>query len=1338
MHTIAEPIAQTPEGERATPIAIVGLACRFPDADDPLTLFESALAGRRSFRRLPPGRLGLAAADGQPPRAALLEGWQFSRAEFGVAETAYRAADPAHWLALETAGRALADAGFPGGQGLAGDRAGVLLGNTLTGEVSRAAALRTQWPFVATVLEAALAAGAVPPAGRPGVLRHAAGAFAAPFPEPGPATLAGSQPGAIADRICRHFRFRGGGQAVDAAHSSALLAVATGCALLAAGELDFVLAGGVDISLDPFELGGLAQAGLLTAGPMRIYDTSPTGFLPGEGCGIIALMRAADARAADMPSYADIVGWGTSSAGLPSNQLLALQRAYQRAAVAPGDVQFIEGDGRGTADADLAELTALSTIRAGAAAAAALGSVKANIGHTKAAAGAAGLIKAALAVNAGVIPPVTGCVHPHPVLRDSGAVLRVPRSAESWPGRTRLAAVSSIDPAGCTVHLVLRRERHQLPGPAQPPSAAPPPSPAGQLSPPEQSGGGQPGSGPPAAAGPKGRTLAAWSVPSAPRAEAFTFSGPDRATLATLLSQVAAAAPGLSDAELSDLACQSGREAHPGPVRVALVATDQDELCRLSRAAAGLLPSLRTGQLTTRPGLFAADRAAGRVALLFPGEVVASDAGQQPPGPAAAPAIAQSSLNAINWLDRLGLRAAAAVGQGVGEITALVWAGSLAEAAAVRLIAARTAVLAKAGSRADRSAALREVLAGTEFAAPARRLISAVTGREITPDADIRRLLCDEITEPVRLAEALRAVAAGVDLLLDTGPGQAMAGLAAGNGPVPAVSLAAGPDSPTAPAVAATLFAAGAVTSLGPLLAGRPSRQIDIRRPRVFITNPCAEVISAAHAAASMSAPATSAAETSAGSTGPVGSDSAADGTDPYPGVGPWVRCFSEELRPPSRPEQPVDEEPWRLHATTRQPFGRMAAEVFEDDPAATGVLAVIGDLADPDGSSTLIGAAREAAATGSLVVITPAAGLAGFCASLQAEHPSLGITLIRTADSMAGLLAAQRFAATEPGRFRELVLDAAGAPREPVMVAAPAPTPDRTPALDTPALESTGPRPDGGAASRPPGRAAGMVSAGPTSCWSAAGSRVTSWPRQTCWPAPARGSPWWAGLPSPRRSPPSAWPWAACAARHGGQLRDGRPQRSRPGRSGGRPDRGAGQPGDRGVLPGQQRPAGRVHRVAGRPGPGPDLGPGRRAEQPARRDQRGQAAAAADGQRPARPIRGGPARRGQPVRRRPGRTGQAAGPRPAWLPGAARRPALAAGQRPGRPGRAGPTADEYAGPRGGGHPDRYPRPGWPRHRRGPQGQARRPVPGDGAGALPAGGTGGRSPGVHPDRPVPG
>ena len=127
------------------------------------------------------------------------------------------------------------------------------------------------------------------------MLEHAAAAFAALLPATSPATLAGAQPGAIADRIGQHFHFRGGGYAVDTAHASSLVAVATACALLAAGELDFVLAGGVDISLDPFELSGLALAGVLASGAMRIYDTNPTGFLPGEGCGMVALMRADDA-----------------------------------------------------------------------------------------------------------------------------------------------------------------------------------------------------------------------------------------------------------------------------------------------------------------------------------------------------------------------------------------------------------------------------------------------------------------------------------------------------------------------------------------------------------------------------------------------------------------------------------------------------------------------------------------------------------------------------------------------------------------------------------------------------------------------------------------------------------------------------------------------------------------------------------------------------------------------------------------------------------------------------------------------------------------------------------
>jgi enediyne polyketide synthase len=1139
---IDDPAAQGP----APSIAIVGVACRFPDADDALTLLDMTLAGRRAFRRLPPARLdhaerreadpadpGLAV----PPRAALIEGWQFDRNAYGISESAYRAADPAQWLALETAARALADAGLAGGQGVRRDRAGVIIGNTLAGEVSRAAALLPRWPYIRKVLSAALASGAVPAGQRGEVLEHAAAAFGAPFPGLVAETLAGSRAGAIADRICGHFGFRGGGYAVDGGHSSALLALAAACTSLSAGDLDFVLAGGVDISLDPFELGGLARTGVLATGDMRVYDVSPTGFVPGEGCGLIALMRAADAYAAGTPVYAEIAGWGVSSAGLPGaagpdsgSQLLALRRAYQHAGVDPADIQLIEGDGAGTAAGDLAELTALVTVRDGAPSAAALGSVKANIGHAKAAAGAAGLIKTALAVSAGVIPPATGCARPHPLLRGEDATLRVPRTAEPWPDGTRLAAVSAMDSGGSNVHIVLRRdtarrsaaERQRAPLPV------------------------------------RGEGAGSWTVTPSPRAETYVFGGSSRAAVSVTLARVAALAPWMSDGELTDLACQLGRPARGDePVRVAVVASSQLELARLAGEAAALLPGLARGPLTVRPGIFASDGARGRIVLLFPGEEApaagcaeyagarhgsahgeARRAADSWAGTAASqPAIVQAALVALHWLDRLGVQADAAVGHGLGEITGLVWAGSLSEPDAARLVAQRDAVLshpdpqrsgmvcvaadvtaaqafcadgdlviaAYNGPRchvlagpaaavrelirraardgvavrvlaaphglhspamADRIAPLRSVLKEFEFGRPSRQLISTITGREVSASDDIAALLGAQITSPVRFAEALGAAADGADLLVETGPGQTLAALAAGCCHVPAVSLATGRwDDEVSARAAAALFAAGAIASVQPLLTGRPARPIDIWRERVFISDPCEAVprtglpepaaTTKARAANPSSRPEGGTRSGTPGGAAPGAAGHAAPGTPGYagimgaaaggrpdaggavdslPGVAPWARCFTETLRPPLRPVPAVGEEPWRLRATSRQPFGRMAAEVFDNDPAARGVLAVIGDPVDPDACAILAQAAREAVTGGQLVVITPGCGLAGFCASLHAEHPGLGITVLRTAETADGLLAAQRFAATEPGQLRELVLDAAGAPLEPVI----------------------------------------------------------------------------------------------------------------------------------------------------------------------------------------------------------------------------------------------------------------------------------------------------------------
>ena len=147
------------------------------------------------------------------------------------------------------------------------------------------------------------------------MLAAAAERYLAPFPAVTAQTLAGSTPASLATAICRQFGLRGGGLTVDAAGASSLTAMASACLALTAGELDVAVAGGVDLSIDPLDLVGLAKSGLLATSDMRVYDEHPTGFLPGEGCGVVLLMRTADARAASLPVYAEILGWGTASNG---------------------------------------------------------------------------------------------------------------------------------------------------------------------------------------------------------------------------------------------------------------------------------------------------------------------------------------------------------------------------------------------------------------------------------------------------------------------------------------------------------------------------------------------------------------------------------------------------------------------------------------------------------------------------------------------------------------------------------------------------------------------------------------------------------------------------------------------------------------------------------------------------------------------------------------------------------------------------------------------------------------------------------------------------------------
>jgi hypothetical protein len=242
-----------------------------------------------------------------------------------------------------------------------------------------------------------------------------------------------------------------------------LRAVAAACQALARGEQDLMLAGGA---------GAGTAVSARRRRDIRVYDARPTGIIAGEGCGVVTLMRAEDAREAGLPVYAEIAGWSWPADG--EDPATMIRAAYQRAGVDPADVQFVEGHGAATAAEDLAELTALLEAlgQRPEGGGCALGAVSASIGSAGGAAGVAALLKTALAMTAATIPPSVGCVEPHELLRGGRTPFRLPRAPEEWPeSAALLAGVNSLGTLGPAAsarsgptHLVLRRAEAHQPG----------------------------------------------------------------------------------------------------------------------------------------------------------------------------------------------------------------------------------------------------------------------------------------------------------------------------------------------------------------------------------------------------------------------------------------------------------------------------------------------------------------------------------------------------------------------------------------------------------------------------------------------------------------------------------------------------------------------------------------------------------------------------------------------------------------------------------------------------------------------------------------------------------
>ena len=421
------------------PVAIVGMACRFPGGQGVTGFWDLLERGAEAVsRRLP--RAADRAHDGSTPQwGAFLEGIEGFDAEFfRISPLEAELLDPQHRLLLETSWEALEDAGLDP-DGLRGSRTGVYGGITTSDYQELTAATATD--------------------GGRGFYHATGNSFA---------TAVG--------RIAFSLGLKGPAIAVDTACSSSLVAVHQAIAGLQSGDADLALASGVNAILTGGNTKALVDAGALAPdGRCKTFDAAADGYVRGEGCGVLVLKRLSDARADGHRILGVVVGSAVNNDGasagftVPSGpaQARVIASALERADVPPSSVDYLEAHGTGTPLGDPIEVQAAASVYGRGRSAdrpLLIGSVKTNVGHLEAAAGVAGVIKVLLSMRAGVIPRHRNFEEPNPAIDWEGLPVRVTTEAVPWPAdpkRPPLAAVSSFGFSGTNAHLLIEGYREE-------------------------------------------------------------------------------------------------------------------------------------------------------------------------------------------------------------------------------------------------------------------------------------------------------------------------------------------------------------------------------------------------------------------------------------------------------------------------------------------------------------------------------------------------------------------------------------------------------------------------------------------------------------------------------------------------------------------------------------------------------------------------------------------------------------------------------------------------------------------------------------------------------------
>nr|WP_264086255.1 type I polyketide synthase [Streptomyces marincola] len=412
------------------PVAIVGLSCRLPGAENPAAFWELLRSGTSAITDAPEDRWDTAAGSAVRRGGFLKSVADFDAGFFRISPREAAAMDPQQRIVLELAWEALENAGIVPAA-LHGTRTAVFVGT-----------LRDDY------------AGLVHQYGDEAITQH---------------TMAGVNRGVIANRVSYHLGLHGPSMTVDAAQSSSLVAVHLACESIRNGEATTALAAGVTLNLAAENAVTEERFGAVSPdGVTYTFDERANGFVPGEGSGVVVLKPLSQAVADGNHVYAVIRGSAVNNDGttdgltVPSAtaQEEVLRLAWERAGVSADSLQYVELHGTGTPVGDPVEAAALGAAaggRAGRATALRVGSVKTNIGHLGGAAGIAGLLKTVLGIHHRELPASLNYETPNPRIPLAELGLAVQRELTAWPqpDRPLTAGISSFGMGGTNCHVVV-------------------------------------------------------------------------------------------------------------------------------------------------------------------------------------------------------------------------------------------------------------------------------------------------------------------------------------------------------------------------------------------------------------------------------------------------------------------------------------------------------------------------------------------------------------------------------------------------------------------------------------------------------------------------------------------------------------------------------------------------------------------------------------------------------------------------------------------------------------------------------------------------------------------